>query len=108
MSKLDYDFSLGDDIPHDSIKDAFLNLKNAADSDDPDQRWDALDAMKMLAKSSSQYGGSPELREAGLAVMAQMQNDDPDDEVRTKAEREHSILSHYHTTLDNEMGADLG
>lgn len=109
MSGLDYDFSAGEDIPNSAMKDAFLNLKGAADSDDPDKRYDVLESMKFLAKTDTQYGGGTELREATLAVMQEMMEDDPDEEVRERASREHRNVTHYHETMTARANSvDLG
>lgn len=87
-----YDFkAAAEGVPAGALHDIFLRHEASMTSIDPDERWSAVDAMKVMSR---QHGlpGVKEYRQAALGILEKTISGDPDANVREKAVQTASII----------------
>ncbi len=107
MSDFDYDLSAIEAIEHDEMRGAVSGVAQKLSDEDPEERWNALDALKMLAKQNDSFGGSPELRAAVVSLSEQVMSQDPEESVVRKASHTHVTISQIDGPSTGEMAANM-
>lgn len=89
--KLSYDFQAVADTIHDGqMRAAFVVQGQKLNSSHPDDRWEAIKAMKMVGRQPLEQ--VHEFRVAAIQVLADVAARDPDATVKEMASQTHHIL----------------